>query len=262
MKKLIFVKFGGSLITDKGKEEKTNDRAIESLAGQVKSAKEKNNGMNLLIGTGAGSFGHMQVKKFGVEEGIKTQKQKMGFAVIEDAVSRLNQIVVSELIKKNIPAVSIKPSSMFTTDMGSVKYFFIDPVWGFINTGIIPVMYGDMVYDSAVNGSILSTDRIFYELAVIFSKQNIKVDKVIFCGATNGVLDKSGRTIERITVKNYPEYQDVFFENKYIDVTGGMKKKVQTALWISKLGVPCRIIGVDSLETCLLEDKFNGTIIG
>lgn len=260
-KRLVFVKFGGSVITDKGKEERANSESIKSLARQLRDAKAKEKNLSILIGTGAGSFGHIQVKKYKLEGGIVSEKQKLGFSLVEDSVSRLNQMVVAELLKSNIPVVSVKPSSIFTTESGSVKYFFLDAMLGFINLGITPVLYGDMVYDLLVGGSVLSTDRIFYELANIFSKQNIKIDKVVFCGSTNGVLDRDGKTIERITVKNLPEYSDVFFDNKFVDVTGGMKKKVMTALWISKLGIPCRIIGRDSLESCLIEDKFEGTII-
>lgn len=260
-KKLVFIKFGGSVITDKGKEEKADNDSIKSLAKQLSDVKTKDQNLSILVGTGAGSFGHIQVKKYKLEGGISTEKQKLGFALIEDSVSRLNQMVVAELLKSRISAVSMKPSSMFTTDSGSIKYFFLDALLGFINMGIIPVLYGDMVYDSQVGGAVLSTDRIFYELANIFSKQNIVIDRVVFCGSTKGVLDRNGKTIKKITVKNLSEYSDVFFDNKFVDVTGGMKKKVMTALWISKLGIPCRIIGRDSLESCLLEDKFEGTII-
>jgi isopentenyl phosphate kinase len=165
-------------------------------------------------------------------------------------------MVVGALLKKELPAVSVKPSSMFTAEGGGVKYFFLDPLMGFVNLGIIPVLYGDMVYDSQVGGAILSTDRIFYELANILTKQNIKIDKVIFCGSTDGVLDENGKPIKKITVKNFPTYSNVFFDNKYVDVTGGMKKKVQTALWISKLGIGCRIIGLESLESCIFKDEF------
>lgn len=261
-KKLVFIKFGGSIITDKGKEESVDLAVIKSLARQLKEVRNKDSNLSILAGTGAGSFGHIQVKKYKLEGGVSSEEQKLGLALVEDSVSRLNQMVVAELLKSRIPAVSVKPSSIFTTESGTVKCFFLDALFGFLSLGIIPVLHGDMVYDSQVGGAVLSTDRIFYELANVFSKQKILIEKVIFCGATRGVLDRKGKTIERITVKNLSEYSDVFFENKFVDVTGGMKKKVMTALWISKFGIPCRIIGKDSLKSCLLEDKFEGTIIG
>ena len=262
MKDIMLIKFGGSLITDKGEGEKVNQQNIDLLTEQLKDIREKNKDTPIILGTGAGSFGHIQVKKYKLEEGVKSFDQKLGFSKIADSVSRLNGKVIKALLTKKIPAVSVKPSSIFTVEAGAVKYFFLDSLLGFIKTGIMPVVYGDMVYDSLTGGSVLSTDRIFYELANIFTKQQIKVSKVIFCGSTKGVLDNNGKTIKKITIQNLKSYSDIFFDNKFVDVTGGMKKKVQTGLWISTLGIKCRIINGASLATCATDDKFDGTVIG
>ena len=59
----------------------------------------------------------------------------------------------------------------------------------------------------------------------------------------------------------FPQIQSVFFENKYVDVTGGMKKKVEIALSIAKLGVKSHIIGRKNLRNTLLGNKFFGTVV-
>jgi isopentenyl phosphate kinase len=261
MNKLVLVKFGGSLITDKTQEEKINNAAINKLARQLKNVLDNHKRISYLVGTGAGSFGHIQVKKYNLNEGIETEEQKLGLAIVEDSVARLNRMVVASLLKSGLPAISFNPSSYFTMSNGETEEIFLESLIGFLNLGIIPVTYGDMVYDIVRGATVLSTDKQFLALTAKLSEKNIAVDKVIFCGATKGVVDENGKTIDKINRDSYPSIESVFFENGYVDVTGGMKKKVQTALKIADFGIKSYIIDGDSLENCLTHNKFDGTLI-
>lgn len=105
----------------------------------------------------------------------------------------------------------MKPSSIFISSNNRAKTLFIETVINFLNLGIIPVVYGDMVYDEIKGGTVLSTDRMFYELAKSFEKKSIGVDRVVFCGVTDGVIDKKGMTIKVINRIIFPKIEDVFF---------------------------------------------------
>lgn len=261
MKRLVFIKFGGSLITDKTKEETINYSEIEHLAGQLKEALAADKDLSVLIGTGAGSFGHIQVKKFGLQEGVDTESKKLNFARVADSVSRLNRIAITHLLKNGIPAVSIHPSSIFLMSSGSVIKIFIDALTGFLKLRVVPVVYGDMVYDEIKGASVLSTDQQFLELIGNFKNHDIKVEKVIFCGATDGVIDLNGKTIKKIDEKKFLKIDSVFYKNEYVDVTGGMKKKVKISLEIANLGVKSYIIKGSDLTKVLIDNKFSGTVI-
>ena len=57
MKDLILIKIGGSLITDKTKPYTTRPEVIKRIAKEIKEAVSEKD-VNLIIGHGAGSFGH------------------------------------------------------------------------------------------------------------------------------------------------------------------------------------------------------------
>lgn len=255
---MTFIKFGGSLITDKSQEEKIVFSAIDDLVSQIKTAVPKI-GNSLLIGTGAGSFGHIQVEKYHIKGKIVSDEQKLGFAKVEDAVSRLNEMVVASFLRHKIPAVSVKPSSMFAATDHKITSTFTESLFGFIDIGILPIVYGDMIFDKTYGGMVLSTDLQFLELSKLFLSKNFLIDKIVFCGATDGVIDNAGKTIPLINSKNFSEIKNVFFDNPYVDVTGAMKKKVETALEIAKLGIKSHIINGRQLHDCLLGKDFTGT---
>ncbi|KKP71738.1 MAG: Aspartate/glutamate/uridylate kinase [Candidatus Roizmanbacteria bacterium GW2011_GWA2_35_19] len=225
MKKMIFIKFGGSIITDKNQEEKVNLDSIDNLSKQVSEILNKEKDIKIMIGNGAGSFGHMQVERYKLNNGVKTSVQKLGVTKVQELVARLNQMVVKSLTKHNLPAVSIKPSSIITTSDKKIHNLPMDPLINYLN------------------------------------EKDIKIDKIIFCGSTKGVLDLNGNTISEITKKSFPNIKNVFFENRYADVTGSMKKKVETALRITEFGIKSYIIDIASLSSCVLDNKFFGTVI-
>lgn len=261
MKKVVFIKFGGSLITDKKKEEVVNLDEIDKLSKQIKEIKNKDKDYIFLIGNGAGSFGHIQVEKYQLKKRIITEKQKVGFAKVSNLVLKLNYLVVSSLIKYNLPAISIKPSSIIISSNEKLRKKYFDIVSKFLETGYIPVLSGDMILDDVKGGTVLSTDKLFYYLVKYFKKKNFFIDKVIFCGLTDGVLDEKKRVIKMINKKNFLKIKKVFYNNPYIDVTGGMKKKVEIALKIAKLGIKSYIISGDNLKDSFFNKNFLGTVV-
>ncbi len=259
MKPIIFIKFGGSAITDKTQEEKINQENIDQLVFQLKKFIETNNQYNFLIGTGAGSFGHIQVNKYNLKNKITSNEQKLGFSIVTNLVQKLNQRVIKNLLKNNLPGISIKPNSVFLS--GDKNSFFINTIIEALNQNYLPVLYGDMVFDKNIGGRVLSTDEIFYHLAKIFLKQKIPLKKIIFTGDTDGVLNEQGKTIEFINKKIFPKIEPVFTHNPLIDVTGGMKKKVFWALKIARLKIPCYILKYENLFNFLAKKPVKATKI-
>ena len=69
MRELVFVKLGGSLITDKTKPFTARMDIIKRLAEEIHEAKGEGK-LKLLIGHGGGSFPHVPAKKYQVHKGV------------------------------------------------------------------------------------------------------------------------------------------------------------------------------------------------
>lgn len=265
MKKIIFVKLGGSLITDKEKPFTAKIDVIKNLAKQISQALKKNSQLRLVIGNGGGSYPHYPALKYKIKEGIKNESQKIGFCEVQDAASRLNRLIVRALLDEKVKAVSVNPSSMIIAENGKIKKFFIEPIIRFLQLGLTPVIYGDIVYDEILGSKIFSTEELLSVLAIKFKKKGFKVEKIIHNGITLGVLDKKGRLIKKITAKNINRLSSVFTKTQGYDVTGGMFHKVKEALKLTSFGVKTLIINGSAkknlLKKAILGFNVQGTVV-
>src|SRR3989344_6696183 len=166
MKKIILLKLGGSLITDKTKPYTARMKIVRNLAVQIKAALRKDSKLQLIIGNGSGSFAHYPAVKYKIRDGIKKEEQKMGFCEVQNAAANLNRIIVGELLKAGVKAMSINPSSMIVSQNGTIKKFFIDPLVGLLKLNITPVLYGDIVFDEKQGAKIFSTEQLLGYIAV------------------------------------------------------------------------------------------------
>ncbi|MBI3366201.1 isopentenyl phosphate kinase family protein [Candidatus Roizmanbacteria bacterium] len=264
MKKIILLKLGGSLITDKTKPYVLMGKNIKQIVHEVNTALEKDKTIRLIIGTGTGSFGHYPVQQFRIEKGSKTESQKYGFCSVHHSALKLNQIIVEELLKNTIKAFSLHPSSMMTAKNGVITDFYYEPIMQMIDMGIVPVVHGDMIYDKTLGSKICSVEQLFSELIIRLYKNESHKIVMIYAGSTDGVLDSNGKTIATITIKSIGRIQSPFFETKGYDVTGGMKTKVMDCLGMAQYGVDSFLINGSSkgnIEKILLGGRVRGTKI-
>jgi isopentenyl phosphate kinase len=130
--------------------------------------------------------------------------------------------------------------------------------------GLIPLVFGDVVLDKIIGGTILSTDRLLADLAQYFhTKEKFHV-QLINVGNYPGVYDHNGQVISEITPGNYPQIKGFLGKSKSIDVTGGMLRKVEEFLAISHLGINCWIIDGNipgNLANAVLSNSALGTVI-
>jgi isopentenyl phosphate kinase len=241
MTKVILIKLGGSLITDKNKPYTVKAKIIKNLVKQIKFILAKDKNTKLILGNGAGSFGHYSAQKYNIKDGIKRESQKYGFSVVQNDVKRLNQIVVGELLRQKINAVSIHPSSIIVCSNGKPKKVFLDSLLGLIKQDITPVIYGDIVYDAVKGSHIFSTEDLFKILIDKLHNKHIVIEKVIYLTTVDGVLDTNGRVIKNITNKNYRKIKKGLYKPAGFDVTGGMRHKLDEALKLTKRKIKTHI---------------------
>lgn len=265
MKQITLLKLGGSLITDKTKPFTAKMDIIRDLAVQIKKALDTNPHLHLIIGNGAGSFAHYPAVQYNIKNGITREEQKLGFCEVQDAASRLNRIIVHELIKAKVRACSLNPSSMLVAQNGEIKNFFLDPIFGFLNLNIIPVLYGDIVFDEKRGAKIYSTEQLLSYIAQQLQKKGYSIERIVHNGITKGVLDGKNNPIPKITQQNFKIIKKHLNSTRGFDVTGGMSHKVEESLKLADKGIKSLIINGASqkelLTKALLGEKVFGTVI-
>ena len=256
MKNLVFVKLGGSLITDKSKPYTTRDDVIKRLCKEIHESR-KGKDFTLLIGHGGGSFPHISASKYETHKGVINEKSWEGFVRVQNDAATLNRIIVSSLIEAGENAISIQPSASCIARNDSIIEWYTKPIETSLSKGLIPVPYGDVCLDEKKGCCIISTEEIFR-----FLSERLKPERIIMMGKTDGVLDSKGETIKEITKKNFKDIkQSLDSSDGVADVTGGMVLKVEKAL---EVGIEVEIINglkPELLKRSLLGERGLGTII-
>ncbi|MEM2920788.1 MAG: isopentenyl phosphate kinase [Candidatus Bathyarchaeia archaeon] len=261
----VFVKLGGSVITDKTKPFTERVDAIARLAGEIRRAHSRT-GLRLLIGHGGGSYPHTPARLYRTDLGLTDENSRVGIVLVQDAAARLNRIVVSYLLKEGINAISVQPSCNAVSKNGRIRTWDLRSVRLMLGLNLIPVVYGDVSMDLSKGCAILSTEELFRYLA-----RRLRPSRVIVGSDVNGVYDRDPKTtnaarkIAVITPKNVKSILQSLESNKSVDVTGGMMSKVLTLLELARTSkVECEILDISKpghLEAALNGKKGIGTII-
>ena len=262
MENLILIKLGGSLITDKKKDKSIKMNVLKQLCVEISEA-QKIIRAKIIIGNGGGSYSHPPSKKYNISAGYQNKKSLEGISEVQDLGSQLNRIVVREFINNGIPAISLNPSSCVITKNSQITSFFLQPLFHALDIGMMPVVYGDVIFDSEIGCSDISTEKIFNYLALNL-KEYLKVRKIVYCGLTDGVYDDEGNVIRRITNNSFKRFSDNIGPSEGIDTTGGMLHKVKEALVLAEQGVDSVIIKGSkkgNLYNLLTKKSYFGTLV-
>lgn len=224
-KNTLFLKLGGSLITDKKGVEAVRRDVLKRLVREIQQAREHNPDLLLLLGHGSGSFGHVAGAKYGTRQGVHSPEQWLGFAEVGAAASRLNRIVVETLLAAGVAAMSFPPSALVQCGNGRITQITVEPLQAALAAGLLPVIYGDVAFDSVKGGTIVSTEEVMMALAPAF-----RPSWLLLAGETDGVYDETGKVIASITRQTYPQIESALGGSGGTDVTGGMASKVRSML--------------------------------
>lgn len=221
----LFLKLGGSLLTDKTQAEALRTATVARLAQEIAAARAANPQLELVLGHGSGSFGHVAAAQYGTRSGVRDAAGWHGFAVVADAAARLNAAVRAALLAAGVPVVSVAPSGSAETLDGALQQLAVKPVEAALAAGLVPLVYGDVAFDRVRGGTIVSTEEVLGFLA-----GPLRPDWLLLAGETNGVYDSAGVTIPVITRSNLATVSDALGGSRGTDVTGGMASKVHAML--------------------------------
>ncbi len=254
----VYVKAGGSFITLKDKPNKLNPSGIDSLVKIIR--KVNGSGLKIILGNGGGSFAHPVVEEFRGKDPIDL------LVNCQKATRLLNHIVVSRLVEAGIRASSVQTSAIIYEDLEGFKVY-PDPVINALRLGVIPCVYGECVFSSRSVYRVLSTETVFRLLS-----NYIKPVRLVLLVNVDGVYtcdpDKcsSAELIPSITPSNYDEVIGLLSGSAGIDVTGGIRHKVESMYVFSReWRVPVYIVSGfrvgDAVNAIFGEESVYGTVI-
>ena len=228
---LIYLKLGGSLITQKDRPETPRLDVLERLTGEIARAREARPELQLVLGHGSGSFGHVSAQRHGTRDGVYSAAGWYGFASTADAAARLNRIVAAQLLQAELPAWTVQPSAMLRCEDGNVVGGPAETVRLALERGLLPLIHGDVALDSVRGGTIASTEEIFEEMAA-----RLPPVRIVLAGEVDGVYSSDPRRdptavlLREITPLSFETLQAKLGASHATDVTGGMAAKVEQAL--------------------------------
>ncbi|HEX5839243.1 MAG TPA: isopentenyl phosphate kinase [Anaerolineales bacterium] len=241
MKELAFLKLGGSLITDKMKPYTPLLSVMDDLALQITTSLQTQPNLRLVIGHGAGSFGHVAASEYKTRDGYPqpsplTHRERdtteenywKGFAEVWYQASTLNRYVMEALHKAGLRTIALPPSASVIASDGRVAVWETTPIRMALAAGMVPVIFGDVVFDEVRGGTILSTENLF-----TFLMKALHPDRVLLAGVEEAVWEdfpERKRPIERITPESFEGIRHSVGGSAAADVTGGMEAKVREML--------------------------------
>lgn len=222
---LIFLKLGGSLLTDKTGIERLRPDVVARLAAEIAAAYTAQPRLRMVLGHGSGSFGHVAAARHGTRLGVRGPAAWHGFAQVSDAAARLNRQVIAALLAAGVPAVGLPPSASAVVHDGRIASLAHEPVASALEAGLLPVVFGDVAFDSVRGGTIVSTEEVLGYLA-----EKMRPQFLLLAGETPGVFDTHGQLIHNIGRDTLPNVLPALGGSRGTDVTGGMASKVVAIL--------------------------------
>jgi isopentenyl phosphate kinase len=266
---MIFLKLGGSLITDKTRDNTPRPDVIRRLAAEL-AAVFPGLRSPLLVGHGSGSYGHAAARRHGTRGGARDAAGWRGFAEVSVAAARLNRLVADALHEAGLPVFSVLPSSSARCEDGRIVSLASHPLREAVARGLLPLVMGDVAFDATRGATIVSTEEVFAWLVDDFAADPaLRVDRILLAGETEGVHagppGPGTPLIPAITPANWDQLRGGIGGSRGADVTGGMVSKVQDMLALVRAhpGLSARVFSglIEGNLARALAGEFIGTSI-
>jgi isopentenyl phosphate kinase len=262
--KLVFLKLGGSAITDKQRESTAREDVIRRVAREIRKARSADPALEILLGHGSGSFGHFAAKKWGFGQ----RGNWRAYAETGAAAWRLTRRVTDILLEEEVPAIALQPSASARCRDGALVELADGPIRAALSARLVPLVHGDVAFDETRDMTIASTEMIFAFLAPL-----LKPARVILAGIVDGVFtvdplhDPGAELIREITPANIGQIESRVRGSHGIDVTGGMIGKVKSMLALVEIEPTITVQIVSAMQEGLIEhvllhgDDRSGTLL-
>ena len=215
---MIVIKLGGSVITDKTRYKVFHEDVMKQILHEFTRR-------DVVVVHGAGSFGHVMAEKLK----ILKNADPAAVSLIHRDVTELNLRVMDVFYTEGFPCISFAPHCFINNEKNIFRCFS-----EYMDNGIIPVTYGDIYVKDSV-AKIISGDDLVYDISKVLNPE-----KVIFVTDVDGIYDKNPKI--HPDAKKIELFDDFEMENLNPDVTGGMKKKIETMRKMHAMGMNVSVV--------------------
>jgi isopentenyl phosphate kinase len=239
----VVIKLGGSVITDKRVAFKADYRSMNAIARELAKVRD-----TLILLNGAGSFGHILVKQYGLDRGFSRRKIR-SFARTKLQLLRLQEILVSVLYSHGIPVVPFSPSSLMMARSGRLCTAELTPIKKFLELGLVPLLGGDLVADLDHGWRVVSADQMAAWIA-----PQIRASTIIYGTDVDGLYSsdpkvcKDAVLLETLFCREIRGIAGSTLGSRMPDVTAGMRGKLLEAERAAKKGVEVVIMNLKRPE--------------
>jgi isopentenyl phosphate kinase len=179
---------------------------------------------------------------------------------VQAAAGRLNRLVVDAAREAGLPILNLPPSASVVCKGGKLESMAVTPVQAALDHDLVPLIFGDVAFDLALGGTIVSTEDVFGYLA-----RALRPKEVLLAGREAGVLTRwpDGEVIPEVRAG---EALTAVGGSHAADVTGGMASKVREmqALARAAPGLTLRIFSGAApglVRAALVGEGRGGTVI-
>lgn len=245
--KLVIVKLGGAAITDKNQEKTAYTDRILQIMEQLSLSTDPT-----IVVHGAGSFGHIYAKEYelthGKSKNISLSDQLHGITITKIALQELNTSIIEGGLQAGLNCMTFPISTWAITD-GShhQQSVYIQPIARALKLGILPIIHGDICFDSSNGFRVVSGDRIISILAEYFKDYEMQV---IFGSNVDGLFSEdpsfsTAELIPHLALDDFDEFLETAGDSAGVDVTGGMRGKLQQIRDILKFALRVDLINLN-----------------
>ena len=244
--KVILVKLGGSLITEKTGVEAARLEVIERLAGELAQfLTAAPPDLRVVLGHGSGSYGHAAARGSELRAGVGAEPAtdevalRLAGSTTQAAAARLHRLLADRLVAAGVPAFTITPGSAGVADDGNLQWLAEEALTLALRLGLVPVVHGDVVTDRHRGLSICSTESVFESLVPVLRRLDVELLGALWLGETAGLLSASGATVEQLEPETAASHVG---ETRGTDVTGGMAHRLATVRRLADRGVDSMLL--------------------
>ncbi len=245
--KLFMIKLGGgSAISDKSRPLSYREDWVRKLGTLF--IKEFRSGNRFILVHGGGSFAHPMALAYGLNR-YRDHDQLIGISLTSAVLNNLSMKITLTLALVGLPIYPLKTGSIYIIKDGKPPHLLIEPmhIIELIERGVIPMLYGDVVA-SDEDFSIISGDDIMLDLG-----SKLRPLASIFLTDVPGILDVNGNVIKQLTKASIVNERSTH----HIDVTGGLMKKIQSAMELARYTRTylCAIWDLESISRILHDEE-------
>ena len=155
---------------------------------------------------------------------------------------------------------------------GAIAAWDLQPIRAALDVGLLPVVYGDVAFDSVRGGTILSTEDLFVHLAA-----HLKPTRILLAGDEEGVLanypadpqlipeitpSTANQVWSSVTRQSRGGTPQAGASSAPADVTGGMAGKVQAMLNLVNQLADCQVRIFSGLVPGNIQNALAGASLG